>query len=336
MATGFLHTKNNVVCRLATGVDTTSATLTLLPGEGAQCPSAEECPFHVTLFEEDPQVNEVVEVVGVVGDVLMVTRGVEDTIARDWIAGTNVQMLMTAGIVSQIQEAVNALESALANAGVEVSSVVTGLASLGAEVAGLRDGSEGFTSLSATAAALGAADVSGAVAVGGDLGCGGVFENWSCWIPAREMWAETDLGAAGPTRIRWAWGRETQSYDFVSGESRRVCFSAILPRNYDGRALKYELLWSANDGTTGDLVWSLNSLVSGDGELLTEAYSSAAWSTDVFQGVNKVHLTSFNYTPTGAGVDKWFLTNYLFRRTGDDGDTFDGTARLLGVRISFA
>ncbi len=183
--------------------------------------------------------------------------------------------------------------------------------------------------------------IEGALTVGqiaGNLSVEGVFENWSCWIPAREMWPEGSGGgsAVGPTRTIWAWGRETQTYDFAPSVQQKLCFSFALPRGYDGRELTYNLFWTANDGTSGNAFWGVYAVSHASGGLLTENFSALGPSVTEFEGTSKLHVTPLVHTPTLASVDDRFVLGYLARRGTDASDTFDGTVRLIGIEVGFA
>ena len=94
--TTFLKVKNRAVSNLASDVSSGDTAWTVTTGEGVKFPSA--YPFHVTCE------NEIVECTGRAGDVFTVTRAQEETTASPHIAGSDVQLRITAAIVKQLQD----------------------------------------------------------------------------------------------------------------------------------------------------------------------------------------------------------------------------------------
>ncbi len=94
--TTFLKVKNRAVSKLASDVSSGETTWTVTTGEGVKFPSA--YPFHVTCE------NEIVECTGRAGDILTVIREQEETTASPHIAGSDVQLRITAAIVKQLQD----------------------------------------------------------------------------------------------------------------------------------------------------------------------------------------------------------------------------------------
>ena len=115
--TVFLQTANNFLTTVATGIDDNDLSLVVSSVTGA--PAA--YPYRLTIWNAtvygrsnpnlDPDM-EIVEVSNAVGTTLTITRAKEDTSAAAHVAGSQVALLVTSGIIEQIQDAINALEPA--------------------------------------------------------------------------------------------------------------------------------------------------------------------------------------------------------------------------------
>ncbi|GEM_PF-6613334 len=96
--TTWLNVKNNAESTLALGITTVATSLTVAAGGGLKFPSAN---FNITIDDE------ILLCTTRSGDVLTITRAQEGTLAAAHSAGAAVSLNVTAGIVSQIQAAVD-------------------------------------------------------------------------------------------------------------------------------------------------------------------------------------------------------------------------------------
>ena len=99
--TTFLVAKNNVGSTLNGAVDDVVTTWTVV--DGTDFPAA--FPYHVSADAE------IAEVTGKTGNVLTVIRGQEGTTAAAHSNGTDVELLVTAEAITELQDAINALET---------------------------------------------------------------------------------------------------------------------------------------------------------------------------------------------------------------------------------
>lgn len=125
MATSWLQLANNAMTTLAT--DLTSGATTMDLTSVADMPAS--FPFRLTIWDadlygyrnpaDDPNM-EIVEVTGYrsaytqyyTGAEYVIERGKEDTVAAAHSSGDAVALLITAGVLQQIQDAITALEGA--------------------------------------------------------------------------------------------------------------------------------------------------------------------------------------------------------------------------------
>lgn len=95
--------KNNSGSKLANDILATATGFTVLAGTGSNFPelTSNKDYFHVTLVGDDGDM-EIVRVTKVEGDVLTCIRAQEDTVAKDWPAGTRVENRITAEFLNQV------------------------------------------------------------------------------------------------------------------------------------------------------------------------------------------------------------------------------------------
>lgn len=110
--TTFKGIGNNIAATLSASITAIASSCVLQSGEGAAMPAT---PFWGTIFEDDPEVNEIVLVTNRSTDTLTITRGQQGTSANSWNADANFQILMTASNLTDIHTAVNELETRLGN-----------------------------------------------------------------------------------------------------------------------------------------------------------------------------------------------------------------------------
>ena len=101
---------NNAGSELSATLTNTATSFSVPNGEGGVFP--ESGPFWVTVFGTTvAEGHEIILVGSISGDTFSgCTRGQQGTSAAQWPAGSNVQLLWTAGGVEQIQDAITALE----------------------------------------------------------------------------------------------------------------------------------------------------------------------------------------------------------------------------------
>ncbi len=104
MTTTFLSVTNRASASLASDVDNSTTTWVLVSGGGLEFPST--YPFHITCGDE------IVSCTNKSTDTLTVVRAQQDTIASSHPAGAPVELHITAKSISDLNSAVNALESA--------------------------------------------------------------------------------------------------------------------------------------------------------------------------------------------------------------------------------
>ncbi len=101
--TTFLVVKNRAISTLASDITDSATSLTLATGEGANFPST--FPFHITMQDE------IASCTARATDVLTIAREVQGTTKAAHVAGVSVQLRKTAKEITDLNTAVNALES---------------------------------------------------------------------------------------------------------------------------------------------------------------------------------------------------------------------------------
>lgn len=108
MATNFHEVKNNAYSALASGINDIVETFSVAVGEGARFPTTN----HWVLID-----SELIEVESRAGDVFTVVAGTgrasQSTVAASHLAGAGVYLYVTAGEITELQTAVNSIESGM-------------------------------------------------------------------------------------------------------------------------------------------------------------------------------------------------------------------------------
>ncbi len=125
-ATTWLVPKNAASGELAAAIDSDDTTLVVRGGQGARFPST--YPFRVVLSGA-----EVVEVTNRSTDTFTITRAQESTSAASHAAGASVRLSVTAGYITQIQNAVTVIEGMIPSGGSFVTADDNGNIDVGNE-----------------------------------------------------------------------------------------------------------------------------------------------------------------------------------------------------------
>lgn len=104
--TEFLKKKNNAYGNFAGNVNASETEITMMDGDGARFPDSGN--FEISAG------REIMLVTGISGDVLTVLRGQNDTEAQDHEQGDTIELRITTKHMTDIEAAINALESAMA------------------------------------------------------------------------------------------------------------------------------------------------------------------------------------------------------------------------------
>lgn len=118
MVTTFLQVKNNAVSTLAADISDVATSVTVASGEGAKFPSA--YPFHISIDDE------IMSCTNRVVDVLTVVRAQQSTTGAIHSSGASVALNITAKSVSDLNTAVNSLESSAVSLPIDLTTDVTG------------------------------------------------------------------------------------------------------------------------------------------------------------------------------------------------------------------
>jgi hypothetical protein len=109
-----------------------------------------------------------------------------------------------------------------------------------------------------------------------------------------------------------------------------------MPPDYNGGELRFTLLWTALDGSPGDVVWNHRLNAVRHDETLNITTSGYGTLAGVFITARDLHETAFSATPLGASPGDTLVTVLVGRRGAEAPDTFGGTVWLLGFRVAYA
>lgn len=107
MTDTLLSVKNNASSTLDGGINDAVTSLDVQTGEGTNFPVNADCPFHISIDDE------ILEVTAVSTDTFTVTRGAESTTPASHADDADVELLVTAEVVSEVQDILEGSESEL-------------------------------------------------------------------------------------------------------------------------------------------------------------------------------------------------------------------------------
>lgn len=108
--------KNNVFAELALDAPATATQLTLVAGQGVRFPILGVDDWCYATLQNPANQKEIVRVTLVDGDVLTCVRGVDDTVARDFVAGDRIDMRPVAALFNEYSSSVTGALNAAAAA----------------------------------------------------------------------------------------------------------------------------------------------------------------------------------------------------------------------------
>lgn len=178
--------------------------------------------------------------------------------------------------------------------------------------------------------------IDGSIDVAGDLEVGGVDATWSAFQTARSGWPAFQNGCSGPNLLGFAssWRVSWQSLDFDKDTDKYATFNFVLPPDYDGRALRIRLYWTATSGTGGSVRWRVHLRASGDSDPLDNSTVDSFALLDGFIAQKDLHEATGTRVPSNPVAGLLVLT--VQREAVHADDTFDADARLLAIRLNYA
>lgn len=180
----------------------------------------------------------------------------------------------------------------------------------------------------------GAATFGADVSVTGDFAVAGVDTTWSIYLPASLGMPDPSLPCAPFAVTNWRnFHVATGSLAFDASNPEAAYFQFRLPDAYDGRPLKFTIEWSASAGTSGDVRWGINSMRYGDGESLVQT-GTLSYVLDTLTLLEHLYVAELVDTPSNSAIGV-FVTLRILRDSSHASDTFNGDAKLIGIRVSY-
>ena len=172
----------------------------------------------------------------------------------------------------------------------------------------------------------------GNVSVGGDLEVAGLDTNWRVYLPATLGLPDPSLPCGAPTVINWRnYQVVTAGMEFDPDTSQAAFFQFRLPPGYDDRPLKVTIEWATTDGTGGDVRWGINPISFSNGSTLFDS-GPLYYGMTTFDAIEKFQEVTIEVSDFESDGGR-FTTLRVIRVAPNELDTFDGTARLVGVEI---
>jgi len=157
------------------------------------------------------------------------------------------------------------------------------------------------------------------------------------YIPSGAMIVNTSNGATVSSPLETANNKVmVGALDFPDGSvAKYVQFSMDMPKDWDVGTFTAKYNWMSASGS-GDVVWQIRALALSDGDTLDTAFGTTVKVTDTAAN-NTERMTSDTaaITPSNSPAARDRITFQVFRDPTDGSDTFTGTARLIGVEITY-
>ncbi|MBD3268531.1 hypothetical protein GF373_17825 [bacterium] len=159
------------------------------------------------------------------------------------------------------------------------------------------------------------------------------------FLPASAGWPSTTNGCADPTQVEFGTNDiDIYLADFDPDSDEYMQFGFVMPSDYDGGTITAQFYWTADSGSSDDVVWGLQAVALGDGISLDQAWGAEKQVVDTHEGTaNYMDQTDLTDAITIAGTPA--PSKYVqirVRRDADSGsDTLSADARLIGIMISF-
>jgi len=125
--------------------------------------------------------------------------------------------------------------------------------------------------------------------------------------------------------------------DFDASTQEYARWQVFMPDNYDPAVdMKATFVWTTA-ASSGNVIWGIQALAVPDDGAIDQAWGTAAEVTDGFLAAGDVHISaeSSGFAPGGTdGAGRMFFFR-VYRKAADGGDTLNGDARLMAVRIEY-
>lgn len=217
---------NNAVSSLASGLSNAATSLTLGAGEGARFPTPSAGNYFYATIIDTLGNFEIVKATARATDILTIVRAQDNTTAKTFSAGSSVQLLPVAAVITDIFAAIN---SKLASASYTAADVLAKLLTVDGAGSGLDadllDGQSsayytdiaarlGYTPLNAAGGTVGSTLVLGSNSVSGSAS--GILLFGSGTLGAAQLAAYGQSHGTNPGRFRLRSSNGASNYDLIS------------------------------------------------------------------------------------------------------------------------
>lgn len=158
------------------------------------------------------------------------------------------------------------------------------------------------------------------------------------FVPAGAMLSRATIGATASVRSATTVNLlDLSTLDFDQNYEQYAQFSVGMPKSWDLGSLAAQFFWTT-DSTTGNVVWNVQCLSAGNGDLLTVAWGSTVTVTSAAAGAATSQqvsgeATGMSCSGTPAAGDMLFFQ--VLRDAKNASDTAIRAARLLGLKIYY-
>ncbi len=127
--------------------------------------------------------------------------------------------------------------------------------------------------------------------------------------------------------------------DFDASTIEYASWQMLLPPDYDGGTVTYQVYYTNATSTDDEVVWTFQGVAIADGETLDIAFGAGVDVTKSASDMtaNILHITAESGAVTIAGTpaaDELCVFR-LSRKASDGSDTLNVDARMIGVRVKY-
>lgn len=129
-----------------------------------------------------------------------------------------------------------------------------------------------------------------------------------------------------------------RTMDFDSDTIQYTSWQALLPADYDGGTVTYQVYWEHGAGGTDfAVIFTLQGVAFADGETLDLTFGTGVDVTDTGGTASMLYVSPESTAVTLAGTPAAgeLAVFRLSRKASDGGDTLSIPARVLGVKIKY-
>lgn len=154
----------------------------------------------------------------------------------------------------------------------------------------------------------------------------------SLFVPASAMKARTTAGAAAGSTETSTNKINYDTLDFDGVTTEYAQFHIAMPKSWNEGTITAQFIWGHASGS-GTVVWGIQGVALGDGDVIDAAFGTAVTVTDTSLGATDVMHSPFTSAVTVAGTPQ--PEDLVIFQVYRNGGTLGPDAKLIGIRLNF-